>query len=276
MRWRTLRRLATKVGSLPLSMQIGESLRPFQMGYSTRGGCEAAAHSARRYLGVTLGRRVLFKVDMANAFNTIRRDVILTAARTKAVGMYRMLWQAYSEPSILFYGDTKLVSATGIQQGDPFGPALFSLGIDELVRKVDTEFSVWYIDDGTIGDEPEKVLSCVQRLIGDLREVGLEVNQKKCELVILNHSREEKLRTMEMFRGLLPELRFTRASECNLLGAPLSEEGISSAIQEKCEVLRRMTTRLNLIENHQAFTLLRNNFALLKLQYILRSLPAYR
>jgi hypothetical protein len=246
------------------------------MGYSTRGGCEAAAHAARRYLGDTSGRRVLFKVDMANAFNTIRRDVILTAARTKAAGIYRMLWQAYSEPSTLFYGDTWLVSATGIQQGDPFGPALFSLGIDKLVRKVDTEFNVWYLDDGTIGDEPEKVLSCVQELLDDLREVGLEVNQKKCELIILNHSREEKLHTMELFRGLLPELRFKQASESNLLGAPLSEEGISSAIREKCEDLRRMTTRLNMIENHMAFTLLKNCFALPKLQYILRASPAYR
>ena len=37
------------------------------------------------------------------------------------------------EPTTLFHGESSLVSATGIQQGDPIGPALFSLGIDECV-----------------------------------------------------------------------------------------------------------------------------------------------
>jgi hypothetical protein len=31
----------------------------------------------------------------------------------------------------------------------------------------------------------------VQKLVEDFRAVGLEVNQGKCELIILNHSREE-------------------------------------------------------------------------------------
>ena len=44
----TFRRLATKVGSKSMSAEIGDSLRPVQLGYSTRGGCEAAA---RKYLG---------------------------------------------------------------------------------------------------------------------------------------------------------------------------------------------------------------------------------
>ena len=49
----------------------------------------------------------------------------------------------------MFHGESSLVSATGIQQGDPFGPALFSLGIDEVTREIDTELNVWYLDDGT-------------------------------------------------------------------------------------------------------------------------------
>jgi hypothetical protein len=76
-----------------------------------------------------------------------------------------MLWQDFSAPSTLFYGVKSLVSATGIQQGNPFGPAVFSLGIDDLIRRVDAEFNVWYLDDGSIADMPEKVFSCVQRLV---------------------------------------------------------------------------------------------------------------
>ena len=173
----------------------GRSLRPVQLGVSSKEGCKAAVHAARRYLGETSQRRVIFKVDMANAFNTIRRDVFLAAARERAQGLYALLWQAYSEPSNLFYGDTGLVSATGIQQGDPFGPALFSLGIDSLTRELEVEFNAWYLDDGTLGDTPEKVLTVILKLVSDLRRVGLEVNQRKCELIILNLSREDQIRT---------------------------------------------------------------------------------
>ena len=96
-------------------------------------------------------RRVIFKVDMANAFSSLRRDVLLAAARERAQALYRLLWEAYSGPTTIFYGNTNLVSATGIQQEDPFGPALFSLGIDNITRGLETEFNVWYMDDGTGG-----------------------------------------------------------------------------------------------------------------------------
>ena len=271
----TFRRLATKVGAKPLSSGLGRTLRPVQLGFSTRCGCEAAAHAARRYLGEASHRRVIFKVDMANAFNCLRRDVFLAAARRRVPGLFRLLWQAYSGPRTLFYGDTSLVSATGIQQGDPFGPALFSLGIDDLTRRIDTEFNVWYLDDGTIGDSPDKVLACVRRLIDDLREVGLEVNQSKCELVILGHTDEDSSQTEVAFRELLPRLKVISESDVSLLGAPLSEEGLAAAIEGKREDLERLVSRLAMIENHQAFVLLKNCLSLPKLQYILRASPAY-
>ena len=272
----TLRRLAVKVGSKPISVSIGESLRPVQLGYSTKGGCEAAAHAARRYIEGAQHRRVVFKIDMVNAFNSLRRDVFLAAARERARGLYRLLWQAYSRSTTLIYGISNLEFATGIQQGDPFGPALFSLGVDSIASRVDTEFNVWYLDDGTLGDSPEKVLSCVRVLVDDLRKVGLEVNHSKCELLILNHTREDSLRTEGMFREIMPGLKVVQRSEATLLGAPLSGEGVSTVLSGKSEDLERMVSRLRLIENHQAFALLKSCFALPRLQYVLRASPAYQ
>ena len=178
--------------------------------------------------------------------------------------------------STLFYGDTNLVSATGIQQGDPFGPALFCLAVDESTRKVHTEFNVWYLDDGTIGDTPENVYSNVEQLVDSFRELGLQINQDKCELIILSHTVEERESTVSLFRGLMPEIKVVAESNASLLGAPLAEEGISSVMSVKCEELDRMVTRLRLLENHQAFALLKNCFALPKIQYILRASPVYR
>ena len=82
---------------------------------------------------------------------------------------------------------------------------------------LEAEFNVWYLDDGTIGDSPEKVISCIRGLIVDLREMGLEFNLQKCELTLLNHTRDEALQTEEMFRELLPELEIVPISNASVL-----------------------------------------------------------
>jgi hypothetical protein len=123
---------------------------------------------------------VIFKVDMANAFNSLRCDVFLAAARERTQSLYRLLWQEYSEPTSLFYGKPTLISATGIQQADPFGPAIFSIGVDGIVQQLNTELNIWYLDDGTISDTPEKVFECVRGLVDSFRGVGMEFNQSKC------------------------------------------------------------------------------------------------
>ena len=75
---------------------------------------------------------------MRNAFNSLRRDTFLRVVRVRAQGLYSLLWQAYSKSSALFFGEDVLRSEEGIRQGDPFGPALFTLGLDELTREVES------------------------------------------------------------------------------------------------------------------------------------------
>ena len=63
------------------------------------GGCEAAAHAAQRYARDCRHRWVLLKIDMHNAFNSLRRDSFLSVARVRTPGLYSLLWQAYSSPT---------------------------------------------------------------------------------------------------------------------------------------------------------------------------------
>ena len=79
-------------------------------------------------------------------------------------------------------------SEEGIQQGDPFGLALFALGLDELTRAVESGFNVWYLDDATLGGSPDVVLRDVRRLVTALGAIGLEVNSAKCELTVLGQA----------------------------------------------------------------------------------------
>ena len=101
-------------------------------------------------------------------------------ARVRTPGLYNLLWQAYSSPTRLFFGEEGFASETGIRQGDPIGPALFALSVDEAARGVQSEFNVWYLDDATLGDSPERIHDDLVVLPERLRAIGLEVNRSKC------------------------------------------------------------------------------------------------
>ena len=110
-------------------------------------------------------------------------------------------------------------------------------------------------------------------LLERLRAIGLEVNGSKCELAILNDSMQEASETV--FRGILPGVRVVESCDLSLLRAPVDIQGIPEAIQEKRETLERTTSKLEVLNPHQAFVLLKNAFAIPKLQYVLRASPAY-
>jgi len=61
---------------------------PHQLGIGTLGGCEAAVHSARRYLEALPEDHVLVKLDFRNAFNSIHRREMLLAVHSRMPELY--------------------------------------------------------------------------------------------------------------------------------------------------------------------------------------------
>ena len=173
---------------------------------------------------------------MRNAFNSLRRDSFLSVARVRTPGLYSLLWQAYSSPTRLFFGEEGFASETGIQQGDLIGLALFALSVDEASRGVQSEFNLWYLDDATLGDFPERVYDDLVVLLERLRTIGLEVNGSKCELTILNDSMPEAMEAL--FRGLLPGVRVVEACDLSLLGAPWIYEAFQELSMRRGKRLR--------------------------------------
>ena len=52
----------------------------------------------------------------------------------------------------MFYGDEKIHSSTGVQQGDPIASLIFCMAIQHVVLLIqeevpDLDFNVWYMDD---------------------------------------------------------------------------------------------------------------------------------
>ena len=59
-----------------------------------------------------------------------------------------------------------------------------------------------------------------------------------------------------MFRGLLPGVRVVEACDLSLLGAPMDIRGIPGTFHVKREALERRTSKLEVLNPHQAFVLL--------------------
>ena len=71
-----------------------------------------------------------------------------------------MIWQSYANTSNLYFSDECVVkSEEGVQQEDPLGPLLFSLGLLDLVRSCQSKLSTWYRDDGSLVGSPDMVLA---------------------------------------------------------------------------------------------------------------------
>ena len=107
------RRLAAKCANSFASSTIADYLAPRQLGVGIKGGAEAAAHAARKFLQVSSGESVLVKLDFKNAFNTIRRDCILETVKNKVPEIFNFCRLAYSNFSYLFFHGSEILSQEG-------------------------------------------------------------------------------------------------------------------------------------------------------------------
>ena len=55
-----------------------------------------------------------------------------------------------------------------------------------------TSAMTWYLDDGCIGGDPQTVLSHAAIIRNVLSSVGLEINNSKCELLIVNNTTSQR------------------------------------------------------------------------------------
>ena len=182
---------------------------------------------------------------------------------------------SYSQPFALLF-DSHIASSTGVQQGDPGAPALFSVGLQGTVENVKSRFNTWYLDDASTIDDPATVLDDVKTLVPELKKLGLEVDSRKCEIILLNIAISEREAVIRNFKQVLPDVRVLGLESLSLLGAPLSPEQLSICMDEKTRTLEVMSERLRRIDEHQATVLLKSAFSTPKILYTLRTTTAYR
>ena len=249
---------------------MGDLLAPLQLGYGTSMGAEAAVHAARTYLHSMPDDHLLLKVDFSNAFNSIRRDMMLQACLQLTPEIYPLVHSAYVIPSFLFFGNNIIDSSEGVQQGDPLGPLQFSLTIHSMLIQLQSEFKVFYLDDGTLGGSHAEVMKDLQCLEVAANDPGLILNHSKTEIVCRDPS------TVNIFWSLSPHFRWVEPSNACLLGSPIGDlSSIDSTLLSKLDALKTMGERLSLLHSQDALLLLRNAFSLPKVLYVLQTAPCF-
>ena len=184
-----LRRLASRLCCQFARPYLSDFFLPYgQVGVGIPGGLEAAIHAVRHSLA-ELGNDeslALLKIDMKNAFNECNRSAFLDGVCKEFPEISPWVYWCYSQPAELRFGHKRILASTGVQQGDPLGPLLFSLVLVQFVRSISfTEqclLNLWYLDDGTfIAPRP-----CLHKLLTHFTEsgpkFGLHINLSKCEL----------------------------------------------------------------------------------------------
>lgn len=190
----TLRRLVSKIACARIHEKLGTELRPIQLGFGTPGGAEAGAHAARRFVNFNHpSTKVFVKIDYRNAFNELERNPMLLSTWNMCPEIFPYVKQCYSSPSILWFGDFEISSQRGCQQGDPCGPPLFCMAIHEMARSLQSELNIWYLDDGSLGGDPDVVFDDLQKIIQKSVDLGLTLNFQKCEMMIIGSGNQQEI-----------------------------------------------------------------------------------
>lgn len=270
----TYRRLTSKVCCRYIVQDLEPKFKPTQLGFGSKGGCEAAVHACRTFL-CNSKDQILLKVDVKNAFNSVSRVALLTEIQKEIPNLYPYLWQCYSSPSNLMYNNHSIFSAVGCQQGDPLGPAIFSLAIHPIISALKSKFNIWYLDDGSLGGESSCVLNDLSFLIRKFHEIGLDLNMSKCELYV-SQENSNKTKIIDDFQSICPDIKVMSKNSLHLLGAPIFEESIPDFIDSQIIRFSENSDRLLKINSHMALSILRFCLFAPKFTYLMRCSPLWK
>jgi len=205
---------------------------------------------------------VVVKLDFSNAFNCVRRDLILDSIATNIPEIYRLVYSAFSCELVLTFGSHEILSSEGTQQGDPL-TLEFCEAIHSLLLKLHSSVKIGFTDDLTLSGDLHTVERDITTITESSSETGLQLNVDRSEIITDDFTEISTLATFNDFIRVNKE-------DMTLLGAPvLKGMAQDKATHDKINDLTRAVERLNL-QAHDALVILKNSLAIPKLLYLLR------
>lgn len=267
-----LRRLVAKCLCSHTKAKANSFLAPLQLGVGVRGACEAIVHafnSLVESLSPSCNPIAILLIDISNAFNSVNRSRLLSEVARHFPELLPWVKFCYAQPSHLLFGDKRILSSSGIQQGDPLSTLLFSLTIHPVLSRLAEKYSslaanVWYLDDGSVAGDPSMLCSYLRDFVRAVEEIDLKVNFSKCE-VWAPHGADLSIFPPEVSR---------RRHGLEILGAPISLSGEFSNEVVSNRVFKAITVinKLHELEDPQLeLTLLRTCVGIPKIMFCLRT-----
>jgi len=166
-----------------------------------------------------------------------------------------------------------------VQQGDPLGPALYALTLQPIVVAMRTRLNIWYLDDGTVSDDPNTVLTAlttVKEIFPEGADIGLHLNPRKSEVAFLCTDKEDEKVLLGRFEEEPPGIVSITDESATLLGSPLTKSALRRVLGEKTATFSKFSKHLGKLSSQSPFLLPRASISIPRLVYFLRCAPAWK
>ena len=115
----------------------------------------------------------------------------------------------------------------------------------------------------------------MQRCIIELKQIGIEVNPKKTEIINVGLADENVSRVVDSFNILLKELKTIELTNIKLHKSPILKDTTRGCIMKKLTKYKRMSDHILLLDRHPGHLLMKNAFYFPRLMDTLRTAPCH-
>ena len=161
-------------------------------------GCEAAVHAMKQVFDDE-DTEAMILVDASNAFNCLNRHPTLLNCGSVCPALSHILINTYRNNSQLFVDGQCILSKEGTTQGDPLAMAMYAIGTQPLIHRLDgIAKQVWYADDSAAGSKLVRLRRWWDLLVAIGPQYGYFPNGSKTHVLAKPHHVEA---AKEMFEG---------------------------------------------------------------------------